>query len=312
MERALWRLCMGAPLLALGLAACASLPGREPVLRDCPDCPDMVVLPEGRVVIGSPESEPSRGRDESPQREIAISRFAVSRYEVTRGQYEAFVQATRRPVLGGCVTDRRQPGKWLEDAETTWRDPGFAQDDNHPVVCVDWIEANAYVEWINTQTNGGYRLLTEAEWEYAARGVATPTEHAAYPWGGDAAFGCPFANGFDQTARAHYAGSIDTSAYRVFDPMACSDGWLRSAPVGSLRANGFGLYDMIGNTGEWIAGCYAPTHDAAPPAGECERHMVKGGSWGSLANNLRTADRLGRPAALRDDSIGIRLARSLD
>ena len=310
-----WRAILVAVLVTLGSAACVSAPELEAgrTFRDCDDCPEMVVVPAGSVVIGSPASEPHRNGDEGPQREIAIPRpFAVSRYEVTRGQYEAFVRATGRPVLGDCVTDRRQPGNWAADAETTFRDPSFAQSDDHPVVCVSWDEAHAYVDWINARTGGGYRLLSEAEWEYAARGVVSVSaDRATFPWGADASLGCPFANGFDQVARTHYA-SIDTSGYPVFDPMDCSDAWLNTAPVGSLSPNGFGLYDMIGNAGEWVEDCHAPSHDARPVQDrECENRVVKGGSWGSLAHNLRSADRVRNPPGLRDDSIGIRLARTL-
>lgn len=309
-----WRRMAGALTIVLGLWGCASAPRFETgaSFRDCAECPEMIVLPAGSVVIGSPQSEASRNRDEGPQREIAVQAFAVGRYEVTLGQYEALVRATDQPVSGNCVTDRRQRGNWIEDPETTLRDPGFAQGDDHPVVCVSWDDAQAYVDWINTRTGGGYRLLGEAEWEYAARGVTSvPADRATYPWGADPAQGCPFANGFDQTALAHYAGSIDVSAYRVFDPIGCGDGWLKTAPMGSLLPNGFGLFDMIGNVGEWIAGCYALAHNAQPAAGDCERRLSKGGAWGSLANNLRPADRLPRPGSLRDDSIGFRVARNL-
>jgi formylglycine-generating enzyme required for sulfatase activity len=179
---------------------------------------------------------------------------------------------------------------------------------------VNWDEAQAYVAWLNTRTRGGYRLLTEVEWEYVARGGAA---NAVYPWGDEPAMGCAFANGFDQTAMLTYKG-IDTSGYKVHDPLPCADGFLNTAAVGSLKPNEFGVHDMIGNVSEWIEDCHAPSHDAvsatgAPPAvgSECARRIAKGGSWGTLGHNLRTAERFPYPPTHRDDSIGLRVARTL-
>ena len=170
----------------------------------------------------------------------------------------------------------------------------------------DRDEAQAYVAWLNTQSAGGYRLLTEVEWEYVARGGATT--NLAYPWGNEAAQGCPFANAFDRSMMARYA-AIDTSGYKVFDPMECEDGALNTSPVGSLKPNAFGVYDIVGNVAEWVEDCYSPTRDQ--PSGACDRRFIKGGSWGSLAHNVRIAERIPYPAAHRDDSIGIRVAKTL-
>jgi formylglycine-generating enzyme len=288
------------------LVACGSAAVRDPS-RDCEHCPEMVVIPAGTAVVGAGANDPFRSADERPERRSTIPEpFAVSRYEITRDQYEAFVRATNRPVGGNCLTDRVKRGDWQLDASTTFRDPGFAQEGNDPVACVSWEEANAYVAWLNTQTRGGYRLLTEVEWEYVARSGAT--ENLVYPWGNDAAAGCPFANVFDQTMMTKYAG-MDTTGYKVFDPMPCADGRLNTAPVGSLRPNAFGVYDIIGNVAEWIEDCYSATRDHS--ATPCERRLVKGGSWGSLAHNVRIAERISYAPTHRDDSIGIRVARTL-
>jgi formylglycine-generating enzyme required for sulfatase activity len=107
---------------------------------------------------------------------------------------------------------------------------------------------------------------------------------------------------------ARYAG-IDTSGYKVFDPMECEDGLLNTSPVGSLKPNAFGVYDIIGNVAEWVGDCYSPTREQ--PSGACARRFIKGGSWGSLAHNVRIAERIPYPAAHRDDSIGIRVAKTL-
>lgn len=288
----------------------------QEVTRDCAHCPQMVIVPGGTAILGAGAGDRFRNPDELPERRFEIREpFAVSRYEITRDEYEAFVRATNRPVQGDCLTDRVQRGNWVIDAGTTFRDPGFVQSGAHPVACVNWHEAQAYVAWLNTQTPGGYRLLTEVEWEYLARAGAQ--QNAVYPWGDDQAQGCSLANGFDQTAMGKYAG-IDTSGHKVFDPMTCTDGWLNTSPVGSLQPNRFGVYDMIGNVAEWTADCHGPSHDALPAsgqptqiAGSCAKRVAKGGSWGTLAHNLRIAERLPYAPEHRDDSIGIRVAKTL-
>jgi formylglycine-generating enzyme required for sulfatase activity len=285
-------------LLLVAIALCGCTSTRT---RDCEQCPEMVVIPAGTAIVGASSNDKFRNADEMPERELAVSQsFAVSRYEITRNQYEAFVRATNRPVGGDCLTDRRKRGDWQIDAVTTFRDPGFTQAGDHPVACVNWDEAQAYVAWLNTRTQGGYRLLTEVEWEYVARGGAT--QNLIYPWGDDQAQGCPFANLFDRTTLQTYAG-MDTSGYKVFDPMDCADGQLNTSPVGSLQPNGFGVYDIIGNVQEWVEDCYSDS--------DCTRRLTKGGSWGSLAHNARIAERIPYPPTHRDDSIGIRVAKTL-
>ncbi|HEU4664580.1 MAG TPA: SUMF1/EgtB/PvdO family nonheme iron enzyme [Dokdonella sp.] len=300
-----------------GTAGLALVAGCAPMAaRDCAYCPDMVVVPAGTALLGAGAADRFGRPDEKPERHFEIARpFAVSRHEITRREYETFVLATQRPILGDCLTDRMQRGTWVIDAGTTFRDPGFAQGDDHPVACVSWDEAQAYVAWLNAQTSGGFRLLTEVEWEYVARAGATRA--TSYPWGDDPAQACAFANGFDRTTTAAYAG-IDTSAYPTFDPLPCDDGWLNTAPVGSLSPNAFGVYDAIGNVGEWIDDCYSDSHDALTGSGvlpeattPCTRRIAKGGSWGTLAHNLRTAERVPYAPTHRDDSIGIRVARTL-
>lgn len=287
---------MNRMLLLVAIALCGCTSTRT---HDCAQCPEMVVIPAGTAIVGASSNDKFRNADELPERRVVISQpLAVSRYEITRDQYEAFVRATNRPVGGDCLTDRRKRGDWQIDAVTTFRDPGFAQTGDQPVACVNWDEAQAYVAWLNTQTQGGYRLLTEVEWEYVARGGAT--QNLIYPWGDDQAQGCPFANLFDRTSLQTYAG-LDTSGYKVFDPMDCADGRLNTSPVGSFKPNAFGIYDIIGNVQEWVEDCHT----------DCTRRLTKGGSWGSLAHNARIAERIPYPPAHRDDSIGIRVAKTL-
>lgn len=275
-------------------------------IRDCRECPAMVVVPAGAFTIGSPDDEPGRGKDEGPRRRITFSRpFAVSRHEVTLAQYDAFLRETGHPVSGGCLTDRIKTGDWQYDAATTLRDPGFAQTPDHPVACVSWNDAQAYVAWLNRRTGGGYRLPSEAEWEYVARAGAT----TVYPWGDDVNDGCAHENLTDATFRRKYPQS---------GAAACDDGALNTSPVGAYRPNAFGLHDVTGNLGEWVEDCASQSYEQLPAdgspdrSGDCARHVVRGGSWGTLPKDSRSANRIRYPAVHTDDSVGIRLVKDLD
>lgn len=281
----------------------------EPVagssFRECAGCPEMVVLPAGTFRMGSLDNEPGRAADEGPAREVTIGQpFAVARHEVTRGEYKAFLNATGHPIGGDCITDRRKPFDWQPDAATNLTDPGFRQTDRHPVVCVSWHDAEAYVAWLNERSGGGYRLPTEAEWEYAARAASS----TAYFWGDDVNGGCVYMNGTDETAR---------DKYPQIEFMRCRDGALNTAPVGSYRPNRFGLHDMTGNVGEWIAGCATSSYaqlgaDGRDGPGDCGKRIVRGGSWGTIPRQQRSAERIRYDPVTRDDSIGIRVVRTLD
>ncbi len=294
-----------------GVAAAASPPvilrtrDSEASYWECAACPELVVVPAGRFSIGSPVNEPGRTADEGPQRRLAIDRpLAVGKFEVTRGEYETFLLATGHPISGNCVTDRAHQGTFAPEPRTNLRDPGFPQTDDHPVVCVTWDDAQAYVAWINAQTGGGYRLATEAEFEYVSRAGSTTT----YPWGPSADSGCMDANMVDAAARRKYPD---------WPAASCDDGALNTAPVGSYRANAFGLHDTIGNVEEWVEDCATPSYDALPAdgsatrAGDCARHMVRSGSWGAVPADARAANRIRYPTRQVDDSIGFRLAKTI-
>lgn len=276
------------------------------ILWECPNCPQMVMVPAGAFTMGSPDEEPGRGKDEGPLRRVTVARpYAVGRFKVTRGEYQAFLAATGRAVKGGCVTDRASKGTWAPDPGATFLDPGFHQEDNHPAVCVTYDDALAYAAWINGQTQGGYRLLTEAEWEFAARAGTT----TAYPWGSSADDGCDFANTADLTAKDHYPD---------WPTAGCRDGAMNTSPVGTYRPNRFGLYDMIGNDADWVQDCATQSYAALPLdgsadlSGDCTRHVVRGGSWGAIPKDTRVANRVRYPASQVDDSVGIRLAKTLE
>ncbi|MFL6757822.1 MAG: formylglycine-generating enzyme family protein [Sphingomicrobium sp.] len=278
--------------------------------HDCDGCPEMIVVPAGTFRIGSPPDEPGRRDNEGPQKEIRIARpFAVGRYEVTRQQYEAFLRDTNHPVSGNCMTDRRKPGTWALDAATNFHDPGFAQSGNHPAACISWNDAKAYIAWLNAKVGGGYRLLTEAEWEYVARAGST----TAYPWGAHIEDGCTYMNGFDRVIVEEKGDLYKGEAVSFAN---CSDRYLNTSPVGSYAPNGFGIYDLIGNLAEWVEDCSTQTYagmqsDGTSENGDCTKRMVRGGSWGTQPRQLRSAERIRNSPTDVDDSIGIRIAKTL-
>ena len=147
-------------------------PRQGEIFRDCPACPEMVVVPADKFTMGSPTTEQLRQVDEGPQHEVTLSRaFAAGRSEVTRGQYRAFLRASGRQPSGGCYFWDGKEAKL--DPSKNWESPGYAQTDEHPVVCVSYEDAQHYVEWLSKETQQSYRLLSESEWEYAARADTT-------------------------------------------------------------------------------------------------------------------------------------------
>ena len=267
-------------LSAVGFAAHAQAPVSG---RECDVCPEMVVVPPGSFTMGSPQSETGRDADESPQHTVTIPRaFAVGKFEITRGQFAAFVTETGYESQGGnCYYWSPNESKLVnDDPGKSWRSPGFSQtNDEHPVVCVSWNDAKAYVAWISRKSGKAYRLLSEAEWEYAARAGS----NTARPWGDSASQACAHAN------------VRDLSFVRIVPPGQgkqwpmdsvhdCDDGVGYTARVGSYRANAFGLYDMIGNVWEWTEDCWNESYAGAPAdgsawlTGECSRRVERGGS----------------------------------
>jgi formylglycine-generating enzyme required for sulfatase activity len=243
--------------------------------------------------------------DEKPVHTVSIAGFAAGKYEVTVEEYAAFVAATGHAATPGCRTDRNLDGRWEDDAVATWRDPGFPQTDRHPVVCVSWADANAYVAWLTEKTGKAYRLLSESEWEYAVRAGST----SQFWWGDDANELCAYANGPDLAAKEKFPRWTTAS---------CNDGQALAAPVGSYKPNAFGLYDMAGNAWEWTQDCYVSSYEAQPrdgtaySGGRCQRRALRGGSWVYGFADLRSGQRNGLPPPeIRGGDIGFRVAQSL-
>jgi formylglycine-generating enzyme required for sulfatase activity len=245
-----------------------------PSFRECAkDCPEMIVIPAGEFVMGSSITEIGRYGNEDDgtgrQHTVTLTRpFAVSKFEVTFADWDACVS------VGGCP----QVG-----------DSGFGRG-TRPVINVSWEEAQQYVAWFSRMTRRPYRLLTEAEWEYAARaGTTTP-----YFWGNE--IGQGNANCSD-----------------------CGGQWdnRQTSPVGSFKPNAFGLYDMAGNVWQWTQDCFNDNYDGAPTdgsawtQGDCSRRVVRGGSWSDSPRYLRSACRFWFATGDRISYIGFRLARTL-
>ena len=276
----------------------ARKPGHK--FRDCPECPEMVVVPEGSFMMGSPEGEADRDDDEDPHRVTIARPFAVGVHEVTRGEFARFVEATGRSMGNACAT--YVDGGWEERSGRHWRNPGFSQTDAHPVVCVNWDDAKAYVRWLSGETGEEYRLLSESEWEYVAR---AGTRTARY-WGEGESGQCRYANGADEAS-----GDFD------WGKVSCNDGHAGTAPVGSFQANEYKLRDVLGNVWEWVEDCWngsyagAPTDGRAWESGDCGQRVLRGGSWFFHPGLLRSANRGWGITGDRIDDVGFRIARTL-
>lgn len=270
--------------------------------QNCRRCPKMVVIFSGKFDMGSPASEDGRSDDEGPVHSVKISSYAIGKTEITRGQFAEFVKKSRYRTGDKCWT--LEKGKF-EERKGSWREPGFPQSDKDPVVCINWNDAQAYVKWLSHKTGRTYRLPTEAEWEYAARGG---TGTARY-WGNNPDEACVYANGADETAQIQIQGATSWSIHH------CTDGFSYTAPVGHFKPNAFGLNDMLGNVWEWTEDIYHVNYQGAPTDGSAwqgggDKHLLRGGSWNNSPSDLRAATRYKCDPALRFSSFGFRVVRS--
>jgi formylglycine-generating enzyme required for sulfatase activity len=280
-----WRwYTMARPFAASNFSPYVLRPAAEPnikpkqIFRECVAepgsdfCPEMVVVPAGSFTMGSPDTETGRDTDEGPPHPVTIAEpFAVSKYEVTFDEWDTCV------TYGSC--DKGSDANW-------GRGP-------RPIIYVTWGDAQRYVAWLGQMTGEPYRLLTEAEYEYAARAhTQTP-----FSWGED----------------------IKLNGRAMADCNGCGSKWdnIQTAPVGAFLANGFGLYDMAGNVWEWVQDCYhssyrgAPADGSAWTSGDCNLRVVRGGSWSAVPRNIRAAVRYNVSSDLRDRHFGFRVARTL-
>lgn len=279
--------------------------------------PEMLDIPSGQFLMGSPEDEKGRGNDEGPQRRVNVKHFKLGKYEVTFDEYDVF--AFLIDFEGGCRDSHR-----VEKA----KDEDWGRGDR-PVINVSWQDAQCFAEWLSARTGKRYRLPSEAEWEYAAR-VGTQT---ARPWTGDEEAACHYANVFDHRherevkddilARYKTPGSDDqvsssikqwVESWKAFN---CDDDYAFTAPVGRFPENALGLNDMLGNVVEWTADCWHDNYQGAPVDGsvwqetseECSQRVMRGGSWYDKPASLRVANRNWFYPGDRDNNLGFRLAQ---
>jgi formylglycine-generating enzyme required for sulfatase activity len=262
--------------------AVGTSPEREHALKpqdsfkDCDKCPEMVVVPAGTFMMGSPTNEEGRENDEGPVHSVTIEKpFAVGRFAVTFDEWDACVSD------GGCE-GYKPKDQWGRGSQ--------------PVINVSWYDADNYVKWLSKKTGKTYRLLSEAEWEYAARaGTTTP-----FWWGSSIS-----------TRQGNYNGTITYGGGPKGE-------WIgETVAVDSFEPNMFGLYQVHGNIGEWVEDCYhdnykgVPTNGSAWVAGACKDRVVRGGSWGSVPGSLRSASRQKANRPSRAPTRGFRVARAL-
>ena len=276
------------------------------VVKDCAECPEMVVVPAGSFLMGSGLQEQTLANGagleaeytnrESPQHFVRVPSFAAGRYAVTKGEFAAFVRSsgyrTEAEQGDGCSVWSSKELK--RDASHSWRKVVFPQGDDHPVVCVTWNDAQAYIQWLNRISGKNYRLFSEAEREYAAR-AGTQT---AFWWGDSIT-----------TSQANYNG---------YSYNGSPKGQYRKAtvPVNSFSANPFGLYNVHGNVSEWTQDCAHSSYDGAPTDGSAwttgclgNIRVIRGGAWDTSPFFLRSAYRASYYPDFRSDSLGFRLAR---
>jgi formylglycine-generating enzyme required for sulfatase activity len=269
------------PLLFVALAFCGFAPTkaderalkREESFKDCAaDCPEMVVIPTGSFTMGSTANEVGHKANEEPRHNVTIANpFAVSKFAVTFAEWDACAAG------GECASHVSDEG-WGRGRQ--------------PVINVSWEDAQHYVTWLSRITGKTYRLLTEAEYEYAAR-AGTQT---AYPWGDEIGH-----------SNANCAGCGDQGD--IAQP----------APVGSFAPNQFGLHDMVGNVWEWVEDCLHEDYSGAPPVdgsawmngGDCSKRRLRGGSWASVPDEVRSANRSTGRTHERATIISFRVSRTL-
>ena len=267
--------------------------------KDGSEGPAMVLLSGGTFTMGSDSTEADS--DEKPPRSVRVASFAIAQKEVIRAEFRRFVEqknySTDAEKSGSCYALDGSVWKYVDGRN--WRSAGFEQGPDHPVTCVSWNDAQAYVAWLSRQTSQTYRLPTEAEWEYAARGGSSRERY----WGNDAADACEYANVADETSKREIN-------WKTIHP--CEDNFVYTMPVGRKRSNGFGLYDVLGNVWEWTCSLYKDPYDVEAKQcgrGSDGRRALRGGSWGDRPEGVRSAYRSRNTPDARDNNLGFRVAR---
>lgn len=246
---------------------------------------ELITVPAGTFIMGDDHSTQP---DERPAHKVQLAGFRVARAEVKRQQYQQFIADTGYNTISPCWG--WEGSVQITKAHWTWRNPGFSQDDTHPVVCVSWNDAQAFLAWLNKKLSPEkpYRLLTEAEWEYVARAG----KHTTYPWD-------------------------DFPIDNIANCWVCNDAFKNTSPAGSFSSNIWGIQDLSGNAWEWVQDCYSmnyvntPANGTAQQSPPCPSRVVRGGSWADKVGFLRSAYRLPYLAGYRNHAVGFRIAQDL-
>ena len=277
--------------------------------------PDLVSIGGGTFTMGCSAEDRQCESFERPSRAISVDSFAIATTEVTVEQFESFAEDTgyitdaEKNSAGnaGCYTWSDEGGisrsraRWGWDETANWRYPGFRQTPQHPVTCVSWVDANRYASWLSEKTGRNYSLPTEAEWEMAAR-ANTSTPYGAAMTSNDL---CTFANVADR--------SKSLSGVKWTSRVACNDNAWFTAPVASYQANQYGLFDMQGNTWEWVADTWSDSisgksvDESATNEDMSQDHVLRGGGWDSDSRRARISARSKGSASNRASMTGFRL-----
>ncbi len=277
---------------------------KDPFL-DCPVCPEMVIIRAGTFDFGSPVNEPGRVRGERVAKPETIQKpFAVGRLEILRGEFEAFVKETRHVPAPVCDIQRRTNKKW------NWTRPGFEQDEGHPVVCVNWEDARRYTSWLSDKTGRTYRLLTEAEWEYAARaGTSTAFWTGADVLRTQANFGKTrdgtIVAGLLPSNTFGVGGAIGNAAEMTID---CAD----PRPEPGDKGKAAPTNSMTGEKASGASGAAVQAAVQGKPEPVCNLRVVKGGGWNHPKQVARSAARMTMPPGEANNSTGFRVLRVID
>jgi formylglycine-generating enzyme required for sulfatase activity len=264
----------------------------------------------GTFTMGSPDGEEGRYGNEGPQHQVTITRpFYLGAYPVTKGQFAVFVKDANYKTeaetdgkggWGYNAATRKVEGR---DTKYTWRETGFAQTDDHPVVNVTWNDATKFCEWLSKKEGRVYELPTEAEWEFACR-AGTTTRF----WCGDKDDDL---RGNANLAHRALKAKLDADAYKGFVFRSWDDGWPFTSPVGAFKPNPWGLYDMHGDVGQWCTDRYGKYENGSfkDPKGpdNGESHVLRGGSWFSFPRDCRSARRRGDDPGNRGNHFGFRV-----
>jgi formylglycine-generating enzyme required for sulfatase activity len=289
-------------LAAIACAACSSNSGSfagdtshvgETAITDsCTNCPEMVSVTGGSFQMGE-TIDYGYGPMDGPRHTVIVRPFAIAVHEVTRAQFARFVADSGYDPKPACNVYTEGNLEWHIDVTRTWSNPGFDQAEDHPVVCISWDDAQAYIGWLNSKSDGNYRLPAEAEWEYlASMGGLGVLDHNSANMGSD-----PCCGG------------------RVLG----ADVWFYTAPVGSFSPDKFGLHDVRGNVWEWQADCFHPDYEDAPVDGrartnDCmypDQRAIRGGSYGDADFNYKPTFRLRGPRDQGYFTLGFRVAADL-